>query len=242
MIIYPAIDVIEGNCVRLVKGDFAQKTVYERSPAEVAKAYHDDGAEWLHLVDLDGARDPKARQVGLIADVIKQSGLKVQTGGGIRGEDEVKALLDAGASRVVIGSLAVRERELTKKIIATYGPDKICLAMDVLQGDGEYVVAVSGWQESGGVELNSLIREYEDAGLKHLLCTDISLDGTMKGCNKILYDVLKHGFPEIETQASGGVAALSDIRDLSAAGVIIGKALYEGAFTLREALEAANAH
>lgn len=239
MIVYPAIDLIDGKCVRLYKGDFAQKTTYETTPIDMARTYRAEGAAWLHLVDLDGARDPGKRQTGLIREIIVKSGLKVQTGGGVRSMEDVETLLSTGASRVVIGSLAVKERDLTKSIIAKFGPEKICLAMDVMPQGTDYVVAVSGWQESGKVMLDDLIRDYLDTGLEHILCTDIARDGTMTGCNAALYAKTNATFPELQIQASGGVKSLDDLRILDTAGVIVGKALYEGAFTVAEALEAA---
>lgn len=239
MIIYPAIDLIDGQCVRLHKGDFNQKTTYNASPIEVAKDYQEQGAEWLHLVDLDGARDPENRQIPVIQEIIQATGLKVQTGGGIRHADDVAMLLEAGASRIVIGSLCVKNPEVTKDILQKFGTDKICLAMDVLPKDNQYFVAVSGWQEESNVLLNDLINDYMKEGLKHVLCTDISRDGAMTGSNIKLYQEMQKNFPTIKIQASGGVKSLDDIRELDSAGVIIGKALYENIFTVREALEAA---
>jgi phosphoribosylformimino-5-aminoimidazole carboxamide ribotide isomerase len=239
MIVYPAIDLVGGKCVRLYKGDFAQQTTYDVTPADTAKAYRAEGAEWLHLVDLDGARDPQARQTALVREIIQESGLKVQTGGGVRSEQDVEALLEAGASRVVIGSLAVKAKARTMAMLKSFGTEKICIAMDVQPVKVSYVIAVSGWQESGKTALDDLIREYQFAGLKHVLCTDISRDGTMTGCNAGLYAELKKKFPDVQVQASGGVASLDDLHGLQASGVIIGKALYEGAFTVKQALEAA---
>jgi phosphoribosylformimino-5-aminoimidazole carboxamide ribotide isomerase len=239
MIIYPAIDLINGQCVRLHKGDFEQQTTYDASPIETAQDHKKQGAEWLHLVDLDGARNPAKRQTTLISDIIQKSNLKVQTGGGVRSIHDVETLLSAGASRIVIGSLSVKNPDLTKEIFQTFGPEKICLATDVIPQNKEYMIAVSGWQEESTTTLNELIETYLDVGLKHILCTDISRDGTMEGSNVNLYETLQNDFPHINVQASGGVNSLDDIRNLNTAGVIIGKALYEGAFTVKDALEAA---
>ena len=238
MIVYPAIDLINGECTRLYKGDFNQKTVYEKTPVETAQNYKKEGAKWLHLVDLDGARDPAQRQTALIGSIIEQSGLKVQTGGGVRSADDVNGLINAGASRVVIGSMAVKEVEATKEIIKRFGTDKICLATDVIEQGEQYMIAVSGWQEGSNVTLNDLITDYLDVGLKHILCTDIARDGTMTGCNVKLYNEVKNNFPDIHLQASGGVSSLEDLKALNTDGVIIGKALYEGNFTVSEALSA----
>ena len=236
MIIYPAIDLIDGAVVRLHKGDFAQLTTYGTDPVAVAKSYADAGSSWLHLVDLDGARNPENRQVALLRKIIDESGLKVQTGGGIRALEDVEALINAGASRVVIGSLAVRDPIATKAIFAKFGAEKICLAADVIwQNDGFYV-AVAGWQEASNLDLFSFLKGYLEDGLRHVLCTDIDRDGTLTGCNRDLYRDVKESFPDVQLQASGGVSHLDDLAGLAADGVIIGKALYEGRFTVAEAL------
>ena len=241
MIIYPAIDLIDGTVVRLHKGDFAEKTTYGSNPIEVACGYRDAGAGWLHLVDLDGAKDPLNRQIRLLSEIISASGLKVQTGGGIRSRADVAALTGVGASRIVIGSLAVRDPYAVRAIFHEFGPEMICLAADVVWGqpDGDeagYYIAVSGWQEASVMKLSAFLKAYGDVGLRHVLCTDIARDGTMTGCNVDLYQKVKRAFPGIELQASGGVSSLTDLEKLTTDGVIIGKALYEGAFQLTDAL------
>lgn len=238
MIIYPAIDLIGGKCVRLYKGDFEQKTTYAASPTDTAQRYKNEGAQWLHLVDLDGARDPQKRQIDIIGEIIKQSGLKVQTGGGIRSVGDVEALLKAGASRVVIGSLAVKNPVVTQDIFKSFGADKLCLATDVMPKGDQYMIAISGWQEESALTLHALIEDYLDVGLAHILCTDISRDGTMAGCNIALYQDVQKYFPCIQVQASGGVRSLDDLKNLTTAGAIIGKALYEGVLTVKQALAA----
>ena len=237
MIIYPAIDLIDGNVVRLHKGDFDQLTKYGSDPISIAQSYADSGAKWLHLVDLDGAKNPKNRQVNLIRKIIEGSGLQVQTGGGIRSFNDVKTLIDAGASRVVIGSLAVRDPVTTKHIFNTFGPERICLAADVVWQNNGFYIAVSGWQEASTLGLFDFIKTYQNNGLRHTLCTDIERDGTLTGCNRDLYETVKQNFPDLQLQASGGVSVLNDLMGLPANGVIIGKALYEGRFTLKQALE-----
>ena len=236
MIIYPAIDLIGGEVVRLHKGDFDQKTTYGSDPVAVARAYADAGATWLHLVDLDGAKDPENRQTELISRIIDGSGLKVQTGGGIRSRDDVDALIKAGASRVVIGSLAVREHDLVTDMFHEFGIDAICLAADVVRPETEFMIAVSGWQEASSLSLFDFIDGFVAAGLRHVLCTDIDRDGTMTGPNAALYQQVKSRFPDIQLQASGGVSGIDDLRQLTTDGVIIGKAIYEGAIDLRAAL------
>ena len=243
MIIYPAIDLIGGAVVRLNKGDFDQQTTYGTDPISVAKSYAEAGASWLHLVDLDGAKNPGNRQLELITRIIDESGLKVQTGGGIRSADDVAALVNAGASRVVVGSLAVRDFATGKALLDRFGGETICLAADVMptsyaSGQISYNIALSGWLETSDLSLFDFLGHYAQHGLEHALCTDIARDGMMTGCNRDLYASVKSVFPEIKLQASGGVSKLDDIVGLPTDGVIIGKALYEGVFSVGEALEA----
>ena len=238
MIIYPAIDLIDGAVVRLHKGDFEQLTAYSTNPVCVAQSYADAGARWLHLVDLNGAKNPENRQISLISTIIESTGLNVQVGGGIRSFDDVKTLIAAGASRVVIGSLAVHDTETTKRIFDAFGPEKICLAADVIWQNGSFYIAVSGWQEASKVGLFAFIEAYLESGLRHTLCTDIDRDGALSGCNRDLYQKVKQAFPNLSLQASGGVSELGDLVGLTTDGVIIGKALYEGRFNVKEALEA----
>ena len=238
MILYPAIDLIEGAVVRLHKGDFDQLTEYGNNPVALAKTYADAGATWLHLVDLDGAKNPQNRQIELIAEIINNCGLFVQTGGGIRSLDDATALLDAGAARVVIGSLAVREPAVIKQLLDNQGPEKICLAADVIWQKDAFYIAVSGWQEASDLSLSDFLNMFAPAGLRHVLCTDIDRDGTLRGFNRSLYTNVKQEFPHLQLQASGGASQLKDLKNLDADGVIIGKALYEGRFSVVEALEA----
>ena len=238
MILYPAIDLIDGTVVRLHKGKFDQLTQYCNDPLAIAKTYADDGATWLHLVDLDGARNPQNRQIDLIAKIINSTGLSVQIGGGIRSADEVAALLDAGAARVVIGSLAVRDPDTVKQLFYSHGAEKICLAADVIWRNTAFFIAVSGWQESSSLCLFNFLAMYEMVKLTHVLCTDIDRDGTLQGFNRTLYTNVKKEFPHLQLQASGGASCLEDLKNLDADGVIIGKALYERRFSVAEALEA----
>ena len=238
MILYPAIDLIGGAVVRLHKGNFDQLTQYGIDPVAVAKTYAHAGASWLHLVDLDGAKNPQNRQIDLIANIINSTGLLVQTGGGIRSADDLAALLDAGAARVVIGSLAVRDPVAVKQLMHIHGPEKVCLAADVIWQNDAFYIAVSGWQEASDLRLFDFLHMFAPAGLKHILCTDIDRDGTLQGFNRALYTNVKHEFPHLQLQASGGASRLEDLKHLDADGVIIGKALYEGRFSLADALEA----
>ncbi|GGA68143.1 1-(5-phosphoribosyl)-5-[(5-phosphoribosylamino) methylideneamino] imidazole-4-carboxamide isomerase [Neiella marina] len=239
--IIPALDLIGGEVVRLYQGDYAQKTTYSFNPVEQFQHYQQAGAEWLHLVDLDGAKDTSARQLTTIAELIEKTDAKIQVGGGIRSEQDVQQLLDIGAKRVVIGSLAVKEPELVANWMRKYGAEHIVLALDInIDEDGNKHVAISGWQESSAMTLEQLIEHYEAAGLKHVLCTDISRDGTLQGSNVELYAEMTRKYPGIAWQSSGGIGNLDDIAALKptkVAGVIVGRALLEGKFSAKQAFD-----
>ncbi|MCW3172375.1 1-(5-phosphoribosyl)-5-[(5-phosphoribosylamino)methylideneamino]imidazole-4-carboxamide isomerase [Shewanella subflava] len=238
--IIPAIDLIDGQVVRLYQGDYQQKTTFDLSPLAQLQSYQAQGAKLLHIVDLTGAKDPAKRQISLIGELVAGLNTDIQVGGGIRSEEQVKELLALGVKRVVIGSLAVKEPELVKSWFVKYGSDAICLALDVNINDaGEKIVAVSGWQTGGGKSLESLVAEYQTVGLQHALVTDISRDGTLQGANTDLYQELSSKYPNISWQASGGIASLDDVaavRDSKANGIIIGKALLINNFTVKEAI------
>ncbi|HVU17969.1 MAG TPA: 1-(5-phosphoribosyl)-5-[(5-phosphoribosylamino)methylideneamino]imidazole-4-carboxamide isomerase [Candidatus Didemnitutus sp.] len=240
MIVYPAIDLRGGRVVRLTEGRFDQETTYGDNPLATARAFATAGATWLHLVDLDGAKDPAKRQTSLVEKLAHESGLLVQTGGGIREESQVMALLAAGAQRVIVGSVAAKEPGRVRGWLARFGGGRLVLAPDVRIGrDGHARVAAAGWQEDTALTLDDFIGQYLDAGLVHVLCTDISRDGKLTGTNVALYASLVKRFPALQIQASGGVASLDDLRaarSAGAAGAIVGRALYENKFTLEEAL------
>jgi phosphoribosylformimino-5-aminoimidazole carboxamide ribotide isomerase len=238
--VIPSIDVREGVVVRLTQGDYERQTTYAGTPLDTIRDYAATGAVWLHLVDLDAARLGRYTLAPLVSEITAHTALKVQTGGGVRNEAAVEAMLAAGASRVVIGTLAVREPERVKKWIATFGAERITLALDTKRdSQGVYRMPVKGWTEATPYTLEGLLEFYADAGLRHVLCTDISRDGMLTGFNIELYHSLADRFPDLQIQASGGVASLDDIRaarDAGAAGAILGRALLEGRFTLLEAL------
>jgi len=240
MIIYPAIDLRGGRVVRLTEGKFDQEKSYGDDPLAVARGFRAAGAVWLHVVDLDGAKDPAQRQTALVASIVQGCGLRVQSGGGIRDESHVRTLLDAGVTRVIVGSLAVKQPDLVGGWLEKFGPEKIVLALDVrLNTAGVPMIAVAGWQADSGVTLDATLRSFLPRGLRHILCTDISRDGKLTGPNTALYTELLRKFPALQLQASGGVSSLADLRALKAAGApgaIVGRALYEGKFTLPEAL------
>lgn len=238
MILYPAIDVLDGRVVRLAKGDFNAVTDYGGDPLAVAKAWQAAGADWLHLVDLSGARDGTRRQTGLVA-VVASAGLQIQTGGGVRTAHDVEALLDAGASRVVVGSLAVSDPQTVIGWIARFGPERIAAAFDVKMEGGAVYPTLKGWTERAERTLPELLSDYRRAGLAHALVTDVARDGMLSGPNTALYRDLIAARPDIAWQASGGVSSLDDVRTLKVAGLsgaIIGRALFEGRVALKEAL------
>lgn len=239
--IIPAIDLIDGNVVRLYQGDYAQQTTFDLSPLAQLKSYQAQGAKWLHIVDLTGAKDPAKRQIRLISELVAGLNTNIQVGGGIRTQEQVTELLNIGVKRVVIGSLAVKEPELVKEWFIQYGSEAICLALDVnINENGEKIVAVSGWQSGGGKSLESLVDTFSSVGLKHALVTDISRDGTLTGANTALYQEIAASYPDIAWQASGGIATLEDVsavRDSGAAGIIIGKALLINQFNVAEAIQ-----
>src|SRR6478735_95610 len=216
MIIYPAIDLRGGRVVRLTEGKFDQEKSYGDDPLAVAKDFKAAGATWLHVVDLDGAKDPAKRQTPLVEKLAQESGLRVQTGGGIRDEAQVAGW------------------------IKSFGPEHIILSPDVrLDAAGVPRIAAAGWQETTGVALDDFLNDYLAAGLVHILCTDISRDGKLTGPNSALYAQLVKKFATLQIQASGGVSSLDDLRVLKgtgSSGAIVGRALYENKFTLQEAL------
>lgn len=238
--IIPAIDLIDGSVVRLYQGDYAQKTEYKLDPIDVVNSYADQGASWLHIVDLTGAKDTNKRQLDLIGRMVATKRMHFQAGGGIRSEEDVTQLLDIGVKRVVIGSLAVKQPELVKSWMTKYGPESIVLALDVnIDAQGNKLIATHGWQEDSGVSLEALLLDFLSVGAKHVLCTDISRDGTLQGANADLYSEMKAQFPDVIWQASGGIGALADIAALKPTkvdGVILGRALLEGKFDVKEAI------
>lgn len=237
--IIPALDLIDGQVVRLYQGDYGQVTEYKVDPAEQFNLYHQAGANWLHLVDLTGAKDTSARQLELISQLLASTPAKIQIGGGVRNEQDVIDLLAAGAQRVVIGSTAVKQPQLVKQWMEKYGAEKIVLALDInIDQYGVRRVAVSGWQEDSGVTIEALLDDYLTVGLQHVLCTDIARDGTLNGSNVELYIDLCQRYPQVQFQSSGGIGTLADIAALKGsgvAGVIVGRALLDGKFTAQEA-------
>lgn len=239
MLIYPAIDLMGGRCVRLAQGRFEEATVYPADPAEALVAFADAGAEWTHVVDLDGARKKSPRQHELIAGLARGARQSLQVAGGFRTRDQLAAMFDAGVGRVVIGSLAVEAPETVAGFLLAFGAERIALAFDVRLKDGVPEVATAGWRERSGKSLWDIASLYPDA--RHILVTDIGRDGMLTGPNLGLVGEVVERLPQLAVQASGGVGALDDLRALAGlgvAGAIVGKALWEGRFPLGEALDA----
>lgn len=237
MLIMPAIDLIEGRCVRLLRGDFAQVTRYG-DPAEQIAAFAGAGARWVHVVDLDGARAGVRRQTELVGRLANTAPIKIQCGGGVRTPADIEALLNAGVSRVVTGSAAARDPDLAREWLGYFDAERICCALDVRASANGYEVAAEAWREGAGVELSSSLDRLGD-DLVHLLVTDISRDGAMDGPNLDLMSAIVRERPALQLQASGGVSSLADLsalRKAGAAAAIVGRALYERAFTLEDAL------
>lgn len=238
--IYPAIDIREGRVVRLLQGDYAQETSYSDNPLEVAKNYRDAGAQWLHLVDLDAAKAGTYSLREMAGFMQKTFGLKIQSGGGIRSQEDIELLVNAGMDRVVVGTLAIKQPELIAECIRQLGAERITVALDTRQDEnGIWQLPIKGWTEQSEKNLFEMLDFYQGSGLRHLLCTDIARDGMLSGLNNDLYRDIAKRYPDIAVQASGGVKTLQDIRDAKAAGTggaILGRALLERRFTLQEAL------
>ncbi|WP_295708786.1 1-(5-phosphoribosyl)-5-[(5-phosphoribosylamino)methylideneamino]imidazole-4-carboxamide isomerase [uncultured Brevundimonas sp.] len=242
MLIYPAIDLKDGVCVRLLHGRFDAVTRYDEQPAMRLATFVAEGAEWIHIVDLDGAEAGRAVQHGLIGELVSAIDVCVQSGGGVRSADDVERLLEAGVHRVVIGSLAVTQPDAVLSWLERFGADRITLALDVKIENGVPVPALRGWTQSAGVDLWTALDRYPQGVAKHLLVTDVGRDGALTGPNLQLLSEIRLRRPDMVLQASGGVASLDDIaavKSLGCNGAIVGRALYEGRFTLPEAIAAA---
>ncbi len=236
MKIFPAVDLYDGKAVRLRRGEYDKMTVYSDDPAEKAAEFRDKGAEYLHLVDLEGARDGVSRNFSAAAAIARLPGIKAELGGGIRDEDAIKRALDAGFFRVILGTSAIESFDFLIKMTEKYG-DSIAVGADARDG----VVAVRGWLESSGVEIFDFISRLETVGIKTAICTDISTDGAMSGTNTGLFKRLAES-SRMDIIASGGVTTLEDVKALRKTGVrgaIIGRALYDGTIDLSRAIEVA---
>lgn len=236
MKIIPAIDLRGGRVVRLKQGDFDAQREFEHDAEALARRYRDAGAEWLHLVDLDGARDGAPAQIDLIARIAAAGG-RVQAGGGVRRRDDVERLLDAGVARVVVGSVAVLEPDTFAGWLAEFGTQRLCLALDLRRDDGRWRPAVDAWRGDSDADFATLLDRYAAAGLRHVLSTDIGRDGMGQGPNLALYRELASHWPSLAWIASGGVRDRADVGALAATGVaacVAGSALLDGTLALEE--------
>jgi phosphoribosylformimino-5-aminoimidazole carboxamide ribotide isomerase len=238
--VYPAIDVRGGRVVRLRQGDYARETDYDLDPAATAARYADAGAGWLHLVDLDAARAGGYTLYPLLERLKRGTGLAVQTGGGVRVRNDVARLFEAGADRVVVGSIAIRQPDVVAGWLSEFGRERIVVALDVRRDDaGAWWPAVAGWTATSRTSLQRLLAHYAAQGAVHVLTTDIGRDGMLSGPNLALYESMRAWAPDLRVQASGGVRGVADVaavRALGCGGVVLGRALLEGRVDLRGAL------
>lgn len=240
MIVYPAIDLKGGVCVRLMHGRFDQVTRYDEDPVARLTAFAAAGARWAHIVDLDGAEAGRAMQHERIGDLARAVDIRIQSGGGVRSDDDIRALLAAGVRRVVIGSLAVSRPEAVAGWLAEFGPERITLAIDVKADGDRWIPALKGWTEAADVDLWAALDRYPPGTAKHLLVTDVGRDGALTGPNIDLLGEIVRRRPDLKVQASGGVSQLTDLTAARAAGcdgAIVGRAIYEGRFTVAQAVE-----
>lgn len=235
MHIFPAIDLFEGKAVRLLKGDYNQMTVYSDNPAEFALDFEKQGAKFIHLVDLEGAKEGTTPNIDTIADIVSKTSLFTEIGGGIRSMEVIDKYISIGVDRVILGTAAVNDSEFLQNAIDKYG-DKIAVGVDIKDG----YVAVKGWTEKSQYSCFDFCKKMQDMGVKTLICTDISKDGAMQGTNHELYRELSEKF-DMDITASGGVSSMDDVKKLAELGIygaIIGKAYYTGAISIKEAVEA----
>ncbi|MDQ4119975.1 MAG: 1-(5-phosphoribosyl)-5-[(5-phosphoribosylamino)methylideneamino]imidazole-4-carboxamide isomerase [Acidobacteriota bacterium] len=231
--IIPAIDVIEGKAVRLAQGDFSQKTVYSENPLEVARQFEDAGIRRLHIVDLDGARNGRVTNLAILEQIAANTDLIVDFGGGIKTEEDAKAVFDAGAKLISVGSIAVKSPQVLENFIARFGGDKILLGADVR----DKKISINGWQTATEIELISFLRQWFAKGIRQAFCTDIAKDGLLQGASAEIYAEISAELPDLKLIASGGVSRIEDFDALDKAGcsaAIVGKAIYEGKITLKD--------
>ncbi len=231
MYIIPAIDIIEGKCVRLTKGDYATKKVYNENPLEVAKAFESEGFTRLHLVDLDGAKSGRIVNYKILQKIAKQTKLRIDFGGGLKRNEDVRIAFESGADQITGGTIAVKNRAVFEQWLADYGSEKIILGADVKN----LKIAVHGWQEESQYELFEFLESYQSSGIQYVICTDVSKDGLLKGSAVALYEQIVTRFPKLKLVASGGVTSkeeLEKLKEIGCYGAIIGKAIYEGKLDL----------
>ncbi len=233
MRIIPAIDIINGKCVRLTKGDYSTQIVYNEDPLEVAKEFQDSGIEFLHLVDLDGARSQKIWNYKILEQIAGKTNLIIDFGGGIKSDDDIKIAFNSGASQITGGSIAVKDPELFIKWLSQYGNDKLILGADTNKDK----IAISGWQEESDQEIIPFIQAYKEKGIKFVISTDIAKDGMLQGPSFSLYKKIIQNISEINVIASGGISHIDELQklqEIGCEGVIIGKAIYEKRISLKQ--------
>ncbi len=233
MRIIPAIDIIEGKCVRLTKGDYSTKKVYNENPLEVAKQFEDNGIQYLHLVDLDGAKASRVINYKVLESIASRTNLKIDFGGGLKSDDDLKIVFNSGARQITGGSIAVKNPEIFENWIETYGCERIILGADAYNEK----IAISGWQEESDLNLIPFIETFKSKGIQYVICTDIAKDGMLAGPSVSLYQRIMNDIASIKLIASGGVSEYKDIMDLQnigCEGVIIGKAIYENKISLKQ--------
>lgn len=231
--IIPAIDIIEGRCVRLSQGDYDRRKVYDASPVDMAKRYADCGVRRIHVVDLDGAKSSSPKNLRTLEQMVVGAGVEIEWGGGIKSEDSLHALFDYGATYAIVGSVAAREPQLFAQWLARFGGEKMVLGADVRNGK----VSVNGWQEDLAVTIEQLIDGFLPIGLSQVVCTDITRDGMLQGPSDELYVGLQGRYPSVDFTVSGGIGSMADVERLNEKGlrkVIIGKAIYENRITLKD--------
>ncbi len=233
MRIIPAIDIIEGQCVRLSKGDYDTKKVYNENPLEVAKAFEDSGIEYLHLVDLDGAKSKHIVNHKILEKIATQTNLKIDFGGGLKSDKDLQIAFESGAHQITGGSIAVANKSLFLDWVAKFGSKKIILGADAKDGK----IATGGWKESSDLEIEKFIKDFVNEGIEYVISTDISKDGMLEGPSVDLYSSILKNNPDLKLIASGGISGLQDLEDvfeIGCEGVIIGKAIYENRISLKE--------
>lgn len=233
MVIIPAIDIMNGRCVRLSKGDYGKQTIYHDDPVYIAKSFEGAGLQRLHLVDLDGAKKGSIQNLEVLRSIASKTNLKIDFGGGIKNNQDIEDVLNAGAEIVTLGSIAVRHPELIEEWVLEYGAGKILIGADVLENK----IKISGWLEDGGIEVNDFINKMRAVGINDIFCTDIAKDGMMQGTATDLYKSLLLKFPGLNLIASGGVTSIDDVillKEMGCSGAIIGKAIYEGVISIEQ--------
>jgi phosphoribosylformimino-5-aminoimidazole carboxamide ribotide isomerase len=233
MRIIPAIDIIDGKCVRLSKGDYDTKIIYNENPLEVAKSFEAHGIEYLHLVDLDGAKSSKIVNYKILEQIASQTSLKIDFGGGLKSDDDLRIAFESGANQITGGSIAVKNRTIFEKWISEYGSDKIILGADAK----DEKIAVSGWLEDSNEDLIPFIQDYQSKGIQYVICTDIAKDGMLEGPSFELYSKILSEADGVKLIASGGISTFDELPKLAefgCEGTIIGKAIYEGRISLKQ--------